>query len=323
MESRTNSISVTLDGDASTKTVLVKQGDSGTRFLQFTFTNTLTSTTAITLEEDTEVKVRFKLADGTSYEVEAEKNDSRTRATAQIPTEVMLNVGRVLVDALLYQDDELISTSTFELRVVESAIGISGGQVVIGGKFYNVTAMTRQQFDAATPSENTVYMVDDSPQEDGSTLTIYLGSYKVATIGTGDDGTSSIFTYRDIGTFHQRQAGLSSEIITDDDIQTFTLELQRLVAARGDMTRTQYLKFYDDYPEPEDEEATVQSTAEMYADDVIRFKIGTNTEVEITEEGMFFNGQKLGGGSRNIGQSVGLLSGTSNSVIGQAEEVEE
>lgn len=321
MESRTNSISVTLDGDASTKTVLVKQGDSGTRFLQFTFTNTLTSTAVITLEEDTEVKVRFKLADGTSYEVEAEKNSSRTRATAQIPTEVMLNVGRVLVDALLYQDDELISTSTFGLRVIESAIGISGGQVIIGGKFYNVSAMTRQQFNATTPAENTVYMIDDSPQEDGSVLTIYLGSYKVATIGTGDDGTSSIFTYRDIAMFHQRQASLTSEIVTDNDVQTFTLELQRLVAARGDMTRIQYLKFYDDYTE--DEESPIKSTAEVYADDIIRFKIGANTEVEITEEGVFFNGQKLGGGSRNIGQSVGLLSGISNSVIGQAEEVEE
>lgn len=122
-----------------------------------------------------------------------------------------------------------------------------------------------------------------------------------------DTGGEPIYLRQDIDQYHSYTAGMSSEGEFD-----LTVGVKR--GAR-----------YDHYKEAVthyryDEEESVAS-AETVAD-IVRLRAGESV-LEVTEEGVTFNGKPLGGGSQPIGQTVGILSGVTGSATGILREVTE
>lgn len=311
METSTKYVLVNLDGECMPKMVYAKQGDAGTRVLNFAFVQNQTSTERIVLEENTQAKARFKLPDKTAHEVECEIGTNRDSASVVIPQEALTSPGVLLVDICLYQGEFILSTSTFEIRVLESSLGESSGSVVVGGKFYNVKSLTREQFEALTPADDTIYLVDES-NENETIITIYIGSAKIASGGSTSQGASSLYLVRDVEQYSAQYARLTSD-------ENFGLMLAREVFRRYETSRTDYLYFYD---EEDEETEDIKRVAKLHAMHKIILEAGDSV-LQMSDDGLYFNGKKLGSGGANVGQTVGILSGVTDSVIGTLEEVTE
>ena len=109
--------------------------------------------------------------------------------------------------------------------------------------------------------------------------------------------------------YHSYTASLSAD-------ENYNITIERALGARYEGAHEAHLKLYDD------SEADVDHriVAELYADNVVRLQAGEGV-LEVTADGVTFNGKSLGGSSQPIGQAVGLLSGETGSVIGTLEEV--
>ena len=116
-----------------------------------------------------------------------------------------------------------------------------------------------------------------------------------------------IYLWEDTDQYHSYTAGMDSEGELD-----LTVGVKR--GSRYDPYKAAQTHYYYD----EEEAVGVAETAA----DIVRLRAGESV-LEVTEEGVTFNGKPLGGGSQPIGQAVGILSGVTSSVIGQAEEVTE
>lgn len=122
-----------------------------------------------------------------------------------------------------------------------------------------------------------------------------------------DTGGEPIYLRQDIDQYHSYTAGMSSEGELD-----LTVGVKR--GSRYDPYKAAQTHYYYD----EEGAVVVAETAA----DIVRLRAGESV-LEVTEEGVTFNGKPLGGGSQPIGQAVGILSGVTSSIIGQAEEVTE
>ncbi len=108
--------------------------------------------------------------------------------------------------------------------------------------------------------------------------------------------------------YHSYTASLSA-----DDHYNVTLE--RALGARYDGARYAWLKLYEDLAA----EINLRVAAELYADNVVRLQGGTGV-LEVTSNGVTFNGKSLGGGV-NIGGTIGIMpNALSTSIIGELEE---
>lgn len=311
METCLSHVLVNFYGECMPKMVYAKQGDAGTRMLNFAFVANQISTERIVLEKNTQAKARFKLPNKTVYEVECEIGTNRDSASVVIPQEALTSPGVLLVDICLYQGEFILSTSTFEIRVLESSLGESSGSVVVGGKFYNVKSLTREQFEALTPADDTIYLVDES-SENETIITIYIGSAKIASGGSTSQGASSLYLVREVEQYAAQYARLTSD-------ENFGLMLAREVFRRHEASRTDYLYFYD---EEDEKTKDIKRVAKLHAMDKIILEAGDSV-LQMSDDGLYFNGKKLGSGGANVGQAVGILSGVTSSIIGQAEEVTE
>ncbi|MBR1561578.1 MAG: hypothetical protein IJ645_00065 [Ruminococcus sp.] len=116
-----------------------------------------------------------------------------------------------------------------------------------------------------------------------------------------------IYLWADTDQYHSYTAGMDSEGELD-----LTVGVKR--GSRYDPYKAAQTHYYYD----EEEAVGVAETAA----DIVRLRAGESV-LEVTEEGVTFNGKPLGGGSQPIGQLVGILSGVTDSVIGTLEEVTE
>lgn len=110
--------------------------------------------------------------------------------------------------------------------------------------------------------------------------------------------------------YHSYTASLSA-----DDHYNVTIE--RALGARYDGARYAWLKLYEDL----EAEINLRVAAELYADNVVRLQGGTGV-LEVTSNGVTFNGKSLGGSGVSIGALTAITSGISNSVIGLFVEEE-
>ena len=121
-----------------------------------------------------------------------------------------------------------------------------------------------------------------------------------------DTGGEPIYLRQDIDQYHSYTAGMSSEGELD-----LTVGVKR--GSRYDPYKAAQTHYYYD----EEGAVVVAETAA----DIVRLRAGESV-LEVTEEGVTFNGKPLGG-TQPIGQAVGKLSGVTDSVIGTLEEVTE
>ena len=116
-----------------------------------------------------------------------------------------------------------------------------------------------------------------------------------------------IYLWEDTDQYHSYTAGMDGEGELD-----LTVGVKR--GSRYDPYKAAQTHYYYD----EEGAVVVAETAA----DIVRLRAGESV-LEVTEEGVTFNGKPLGGGSQPIGQLVGILSGVTDSVIGTLEEVTE
>lgn len=313
MENSTKYVLVNLDGECMPKMIYAKQGDVGTRMLNFAFVQNQTSTERIVLEENTQAKARFKLPNKTAYEVECEIGTNRDSASVIIPQEALTSPGVLLVDVCLYQGENILSTSTFEIRVLESSLAEASGSVVIGGKFLNVKSLTRAQYNAIeSPSNDTIYLVDDSYYSDETVITVYVGNKQIGSQGVNDSGETSVFLKRAVAQYEASYARLYSD-------ENYNVTLAREIYTRGG-SRTIGLILEERLNE---DTGLSEGVAHLYAPDRILLTVGhaPYSVLEVTEDGVTFNGKSLGGGV-NIGGTIGIMpNALSTSIIGELEEV--
>ena len=114
-----------------------------------------------------------------------------------------------------------------------------------------------------------------------------------------------IYLWEDTDQYHSYTAGMDSEGELD-----LTVGVKR--GSRYDPYKTAQTHYYYD----EEGAVVIADTAA----DIVRLRAGESV-LEVTEEGVTFNGKPLGGGSQPIGQLVGILSGTANAATGILREV--
>lgn len=110
--------------------------------------------------------------------------------------------------------------------------------------------------------------------------------------------------------YHSYTASLSAD-------ENYNITIERVLGARYDHTRVAGLKLYED----SEAGADLRVAAELYADNVVRLQAGEGV-LEVTADGVTFNGKSLGGSGVSIGALTAITSGISNSVIGLFVEEE-
>ena len=286
-----------------------KQLDNGTRTIEATFYNALTNTDVTFSGEET-FEIRVKRADGELVTAAAEYDENEGIIICTLTADMLGVPGRARADIRAIDGTEVLSGGSFFIDVQPLANGEASSG--ISGDVANVRKMTREEFDELeSKPANTLYIVDDSYYPDEKVLSVYLGDIRIATGGSNStENTNSLYLQRNVAARHQRYARIKA----DED---WNVLLAREIYEGFDPMKLEYLYLYQD----EDEEENITGVAKLSArDKVILESQNGEVSLEVNAEGVFVNGQRIGGGA-NVGRSVGIYNGLTSSVIGVPEEV--
>lgn len=163
-------ISLPLSGEPSNKVVYAKQGDKNSRFLKVVFVSwegiiaSIPSTASIT--------ARAKTTSGYSYDCKCVISDNKY-ITIQLRDEAMQEAGTVVIDVVVKEGDEILSSSTFILKVTESASSLKGASYPKPQNL-QIKKLSQAEYNAIdVKDDNTIYYVESDT--DG-TVREYLGS---------------------------------------------------------------------------------------------------------------------------------------------------